>query len=312
MSDLFPEDPALALFSRRYQEQGFDPTTIRPIISPATQTRQKTIPSIDEAPPQSPPGYLNATFNSPKRPLPTEDSDTEGPPTKMARNNNRDVSPMKVQGLKGAAGRRLDQQNRNRSQDMPQFSQQHPMPMQPLPPPPLPRDVTFLLSIIPKSETYQATPFIPDAMVRLIRNTNIPTSMNDLPSNAVGRVAPPVHQIQPPPHFQQMQPMTHGPPMTTIAHGQYPGQFNGLYPNFPYVSAYGSPAHAYSNSFYIGTPMAFPFAGGPGYSLSQTHPFNVQSYARPRPQTFTAVAPLAGPSSSSAPDVPLPPAQVPP
>lgn len=250
MSDLFPEDPSLVLFSRRFQEQGFDPTIIRPIISPATQTRQKTISGIDEAPSQSPPNRLNTDFNSPKRPLPTEDSDTEGPPTKIARHIH-DASPLK--GLKGAAGRRLDQQNRNRSQDMPQFNQQYPMPMQPLPPPPLPRDITFLLSIIPKSETYLATPFVPDAMVRLIRSTNIPTSVNELPPQAVGRGAPPMHHGQPLPHLQQMPPVPHGSPMPPMAHGQYPGQFNGLYSHTPYASVVGAPAHALSQQDPDGT-----------------------------------------------------------
>ena len=225
MSDLFPEDPSLTLFSRRFQEQGFDPTVIRPIISPATQTRPKTISAIDEVIPHSPPVRLNNDYNSPKRPLPAEDSDTEGPPTKIAR-HIQDASPLK--GLKGAAGRRLDQQNRNRSQDMPQFNQQHQMPMQPLPPPPLPRDLTVLLSIIPKSETYDATKFIPEAMVRLIRSTNIPTSINDLPQHAVGRGAPQMHQGPPPPHYQQMPPMGHSSPMPPMAHGQYPVPFAGM------------------------------------------------------------------------------------
>jgi len=272
MSDLFPEDPALVPFSRRFQEQGFDPTVIRPIISPSTQARPKKVAGIDEAPPQSPPNRLNTDFNSPKRPLPIEDSDTEGPPAKVARNVH-DMSPLK--GLKGAAGRRLDQQNRNRSQDMPQFNQQHPMPMQPFPPPPLPRDVMFLLRIIPNAETYMpATKFDADAMVRLIRNTNIPTSVNDLPQHAAGRGGPPIHQGPPPPHFQQMPPMPHGPPMPPMPHGQYPGHFNGWFLPPPFASAFGAPAHAYPSTSYMRTSPAHPIAGGVWRSLSQVPPPN--------------------------------------
>ena len=230
MRDLYPQDPALVLFSQRFQEQGFDPTVFRPIISPATQVRPKTIPSVEtEAPPQSPPNQYNTPTDSPKRPLPLDDSDTEGRPQKLAR-TTRDVSP-----LKGAAGRRLDQQKRSRQPlDMPQFNQ-HPMPGPP-PPPPLPRDVTFLLSIIPKAETYNATKFDAASMVRLLRETTIPTQP---PPQAL-----PQTSVRPPPPYQQgppFQQMPQGQPMPLMPHGQYGGQFNGqfsgVYPPFSSASA---------------------------------------------------------------------------
>ena len=229
MRDLYTDDPALALFAKRFQEQGFDPTVIRPIISPATQSRPKAIPTIEtEAPPQSPPNQLNTNVDSPKRPLPLDDSDTEGRPQKLAR-TVRDVSP-----LKGAAGRRLDQQKRSRQPlDMPQFSQ-HQM-QGPPPPPPLPRDVTFLLSIIPKAETYHATKFDAASMVRLIRETTIPTSLVQAPPQPPAR-GPPQYQQGPP--FQQMPP---GQPIPPMPHGQYNsqfnGQFNGVYSPSPSASA---------------------------------------------------------------------------
>lgn len=297
MSDLFPEDPTLVCFSQRFQEHGFDPTAVRPIISPATQTRQ-TVPGTDQVPPQSPLNRPNIDYNSPKRPLPTDDSDTEGPPMKVARNNNRDVSPLKVLGLKGAAGRRMDQQNRNRSQDMPQFSQQHAVPMQPLPPPPLPRDITFLLSIIPKADTYKETLFVPDAMVRLIRNTNIPTTMNDLPSRVVGRGAPIVQHGQLPPHFQHMQPVQHAPPMTPIAHGQYPGQFNGWFPHSPYSSAFGTSARNFPS---LSCPMvlqAMSIPDGVWRGTSYAQLANPQSQGNINVQTLSAISLRAGPTST--------------
>lgn len=212
MSDLFPEDPALSLFSRRYAEQDFDPTVIRPIISPATQAKPKTIPTIkaDEPIPDSPQERINQIINSPKRPLHQEEDDNDRP-RKVA----RPESP-----LKGAAGRRLDQQKRNRQpQEMPQFN--HPMP-QPPPPPPLPRDVMFLLSIIPKAETYHATKFSAEQIVRLLRETNIPNSLAQVPPPLGARGPPP---SQPPPPFQQM------PPMPQTPYGQYAGQYNGEYPS---------------------------------------------------------------------------------
>lgn len=194
MRDLFPEDPMLTLFSRRFIQQGFDPTAIRPIISPATQARPRAIPSI-EAPPStqnSPPSRFAHPTNSPKRPMPFEEPDPEATrPRKLARGE----SP-----LKGAAGRRLDQQKRNRQPN--EASQYDGLAQsQPPPPPLLPRDVLFLLSIIPKPETYHATRFKPEEMVRLIRETDIPSTAAQLrpPPGGIGM-----------PQTQQMPQMSQG------------------------------------------------------------------------------------------------------
>lgn len=188
MRDLFPEDPMLTLFSRRFIQQGFDPTAIRPIISPATQARPRAFPSI-EAPPSAentPPNRFAHPTNSPKRPMPFEEPDSEAArPRKIARGE----SP-----LKGAAGRRLDQQKRNRQPN--ELSQYDGLTQsQPQPPPLLPRDVLFLLSIIPKAETYHATRFKPEEMVRLIRETDIPSTAAQLRPPAGGIGMPPTHQM---------------------------------------------------------------------------------------------------------------------
>lgn len=237
MNDLFPDDPTLAKFSNRFVEQGFDPTVMRPIISPVTQTKPKAISSIenDRLVQGSPPNRFKLDIPSPKRPLPPEDSDTEGRrPQKLAR-TTRDVSP-----LKGAAGRRLDQQKRNRQQpEMPLFNNtnDHPMPVPPPPPPPLPRDVMFLLSIIPKADTYHATKFSAESLVRLIRETHIPSTMAQLPPPLMSRGPPPPQQMPP---YQPTPPMQ--PPMQPPIHGQYTGQFNGGYLYLPSASAV--PVHA--------------------------------------------------------------------
>src|SRR5579862_5074291 len=100
MGDLYPEDPQLTRFSQRYSTPGFDPTAVRPIISPAAQMRPKgmSIPS-HEIEQSTPPAKFIQTTNSPKRPLPTDESDNElTRPRKLIRGE----SP-----LKGAAGRRL-------------------------------------------------------------------------------------------------------------------------------------------------------------------------------------------------------------
>lgn len=272
MSDHFPEDPLLVLFSRRFTNHGFNPTAIRPIISPNTQARPKTSPSHQQYPTAnytSPKVVQRST--SPKRPLPLDDSDNEGGrPSKLARNE----SP-----LAGAAGRRrLDQQKRH--QPPPDLSRYDGQFMAHAPPPPdLPRDVLILLSMIPNADTYDAPKFKVDEMVRLIRETNLPSSASQprMPPTAMGltnmpaMLQPPPLQTQasqqrsmpnmpqmgpipPGPHMQHMQqmsqaqpmhpmahphpmhPMAPGPPMSMQAMQHYPppqGQYPGGYPVFP-------------------------------------------------------------------------------
>ena len=226
MRDLFPDEPGLASFSHRFANDGlndsFDPTTIRPIISPATQTRPIAIPSIEQQPSsvhQSP--HIHAALvaaASPKRAL--EESDNEvNRPRKMARGD----SP-----LKGAAGRRLDQQKRSRLPNEVGIEGQL------RPASPLPREVYFLLSIIPKSSTYHATKFKPEEMVRLIRETHIPSHVNQLPST--NQLRPQPHQINGAGMHPQMQPI---PPQIPMPHmsqmppmAMPPNQFNSMY-NWP-------------------------------------------------------------------------------
>ena len=232
MKDLYPDDPNLVLFSKRFTEGSFDPTAIRPIVSPVAQTRPKLIPSTESYEPsvETPPARLNANVASPKRPFPLEESDNESSrPQKLAR-TTRDVSP-----LKGAAGRRLDQQKRTRPpQEIPQFNN-NPVPVPPLPPP-LPRDVMFLLSIIPKSESYHATKFSAEALVRLIRETNIPNHISQLPPPPGGRGPPPPQPPQQKLPIPMQPPIYQQNPMQPMPNGQYVGQFNGGWPQFPSAS----------------------------------------------------------------------------
>ena len=226
MSDLFPEDQRLTLFSRRFVQQRFDPTAIRPIISPATQARPKALLSVEASVSQETPPNRFVQTNSPKRPFPLEESDNEGGrPRKLARGE----SP-----LKGAAGRRLDQQKRNRQpHEMPQF-ESHSLP-QGLPTPFLPRDVLFLLGIIPKAETYHATKFKAEEMVRLIRETNIPSSVTQLPRGPIATGVQPmqVMHVNPQlPHNPQMPQRPSMPQMHQMPQIP-PGQYNGGYSEFP-------------------------------------------------------------------------------
>ena len=171
MAELYPEDPKLLHFSKRYSDEGFDPTAVRPIVSPAAQMQPKRMimqsieqpTSVQDSPrpqyqePSPRPLYLQST-NSPKRPFqPEEDSDFNRP-RKLARGE----SP-----LKGAAGRRLDQQKRLQNQGAPQW-QSNAAPFV------VPRDITFLMSIIPRADLFYGERVKPEALVRLMSQTHVP------------------------------------------------------------------------------------------------------------------------------------------
>lgn len=158
MAELFPDDPKLSYFKERYSSPKFDPIAARMIISPRAQLRPKmlipsiecppsALPSRSPAPPAQPlsprPQFVRATA-SPKRPF--QDDDELSRPRKLARGE----SP-----LKGAAGRRLDQQRRNHV-------------------PALHREITFFLSILPPASTYDSVRFNPSAMANLLAGTNVP------------------------------------------------------------------------------------------------------------------------------------------
>ena len=246
MRENFPEDPTLTLFSRRFVAPEFDPRAVRVIVSPAAQSRPKAIPTSSVgAPPavqDSPPNPITQTGNSPKRPLPMEDSDTEGGrPRKMARPD----SP-----LKGAAGRRLlDHQKRARQNETPHYdgaSSVHAPP-----PPSLHPDITFFLSQLPRTQIYNdsgTAKISPSKAVQLLRDVYIPTDPAEVERRMRSRPAPlhvpqpPLqHLQQPPPMPQQInygQPMNlgqHLPPMPPMPPQQH-AQYNGGYPMFPLQS----------------------------------------------------------------------------
>lgn len=172
MAECFPEDPTLAHFSARFASERFNPIMARVIISPAAQMRPKSImQSVEQVPVSARASphpsvlvdrsprlqYLQTqTVNSPKRPFQADDQEDYNPPRKLPRG----ASP-----LKGAAGRRLDQQRRAQGQGVASFSST---------PAPISRDITFLLGLIPPAHQYGAQRFKPDAMVRIIRDTHVP------------------------------------------------------------------------------------------------------------------------------------------
>ncbi|KAI0195051.1 hypothetical protein F4808DRAFT_331915 [Astrocystis sublimbata] len=173
MAELFPDDSSVSPFAARFATDRFNPITARVIVSTAQQMRPKmaVLQSVEDAPsprhgtPQpmayserSPrPQFLPAStgqIHSPKRPFQPDEADDYQPPRKLPRG----VSP-----LKGAAGRRLDQQRRQGGTTATGATI------------PIPRDITFLLGLIPPADTLLSHPrFIPGRMVQLIRDTDIP------------------------------------------------------------------------------------------------------------------------------------------
>ncbi|KAI0129178.1 hypothetical protein BJ170DRAFT_707338 [Xylariales sp. AK1849] len=159
MAEAFPEDPALSHFAARFSSDRFNPVTARAIISPSAQMRPKNIlQSVERASAardsphpsvlldRSPRHQFLQAVNSPKRPFQADDFD-DNPPRKLARG----ISP-----LKGAAGRRLDQQRRGGQAA------------------PIARDITFLMTLIPPAHQYNGVHrYRPDAMTNLISHTTI-------------------------------------------------------------------------------------------------------------------------------------------
>ncbi|EEH04738.1 mRNA 3'-end-processing protein rna14 [Histoplasma capsulatum G186AR] len=202
MRELFPEDPALKQFPHRFSTPTFDPTGFQPILSPSqTKPKLSSITPTEEemqSRQDSPsarylgapgaaagPGPPSTTTHSPKRPyvLDELDEDSSNRPRKFVRAE----SP-----LKGAAGRRLNQQKQQIQQQVVNGSgggggggmggayggggqgNKPPIPV------PLPREIMFLLSIIPGASTYDATRFSPEKMVMLLRHLEVPSSVSQL------------------------------------------------------------------------------------------------------------------------------------
>lgn len=200
MRDLYPEDAVgLKHFAQRYGSRNFEPTSVRLIVSP-TQTKASDFVyasiEADRSINNSPPTKMSDTMatNSPKRPLPLDDIE-DSQPRKFARGE----SP-----LKGAAGRRMNQQQRTLGangnfQPTPLSHVQLP------PPPPLPGHLAFLLSIIPKASTYEFRRFDPSKMVDLLRNVQIPSS-------GPVRQAPPSQQGLSWPQYPPQTQQHHQPP----------------------------------------------------------------------------------------------------
>jgi cleavage stimulation factor subunit 3 len=281
MRDHYPDDPSLKLFEHRFAytnalNQTFDPTLMRPIISPATQMRlgapplptieMSPAPSVEQPPPPLPIAALNT--NSPKRPFDAVESDgNQYPPRKLQRGE----SP-----LKGAAGRRLDAARRRGDGTPLANAAQHATP-------PLPRDINFLLSVLPKKSLSQNMnpQIIPEAMVHLLRNTDlhrIDWTRADLKAAGPGLLQAQRLQQPPPPQPQQQQQQAPPPvqmsyPPPPVAMPQYTPAA-GYPPQYPPTSQYPPPAQ-YGG--YAPPPMngqyASPVSGPPsaGYYPPPTY-----------------------------------------
>lgn len=206
MKKHFPEDPTLQLFTSRYSTPTFDATHAHPVISPQQiQVPDSVLPSVEVQEAFNSPIQKvidSITTNSPKRPFPDDFEDVG--PRKLARGE----SP-----LKGAAGRRMNQQAQQ------QQRQANPPPSIPsfAVPPPLPPQIAYILSILPKASLYVDVKFDPATVVEMIRDVHLPP-----PSGISGQGFPPA---QPPPQTAAWQsyPQHQQPPVPPGGFAPPPG-----------------------------------------------------------------------------------------
>ena len=225
MAELFPEDPQLELFKDRFSTDRFDPTTFRVNISPATQSRPRPlVPIVNSIERGASPAAAPApppVVNSPKRPLPFDESDGEQP-----RKFLRGESP-----LKGAAGRRQQQQqkrNQQRLENMGEGSGRY----QPAPAP-LPQGVMGLLNILPAARHYKNYAFPPEHIIELLKIADMSRARLDRgPAQMMGAAHVP-QSVQAPVSHQMSHPM---PPHVPT---QMP-------PQMPTPMGYGQPNCEYS------------------------------------------------------------------
>jgi len=216
MKELFPEDPQLAVFADRYATDSFYPIHVFPIISKRQQMRSKTdepLPSIEAEASGSPTQNVidSIAINSPKRPLPDDFED--GGVRKLARGE----SP-----LKGAAGRRMNQQRQANGSSISSL----PAPL----PPPLPPQIHYLLSILPKAHFYTDARFDAAKMINLIRDVHLPPP-GSLPAQPTPQ--PPPQSAWP--HQSQGQALHYPqPPMPGPGYMQPPTPTHSQYGGAPF------------------------------------------------------------------------------
>ncbi|EPE02357.1 mrna 3 -end-processing protein rna-14 [Ophiostoma piceae UAMH 11346] len=228
MAELYPNDPKLLQFGKRFATEKFDPVTARIIISPSAQLRPRLVvlPSVEKQSNQNqnqnqPPSLRNSPMPnlratsprpqygappggvaSPKRPY--DDDDANAPPRKILRQAEQREFQRGESPLKGAAGRRLDQQRRLQAQQAPAGGAGGGMGggyggggghggyggggNGPAPPPPLPTMVTFLLGQIPPATQYNGLRYIAPALVHLLRETEIDPNAAYEAGRRAGRV----------------------------------------------------------------------------------------------------------------------------
>ncbi|GAW13291.1 hypothetical protein ANO14919_026720 [Xylariales sp. No.14919] len=253
MAELFVDEPNISPFAARFATDRFNPITARVIVSPAQQMRPKTAvlqsveyvsPSVRGTPQpveRSPRPQLlpvnPGNLNSPKRPFQNDEADDYNPPRKIARG----VSP-----LKGAAGRRLDQQRRQGGTAASGTTI------------PIPRDITFLLGLIPPADTFHGQRLKPERLVQLVRETDVLTFSEWRAQND-----------------PQSSRHTRPPPSDFVSH-QYSGR------DSPGVT--GRPASPYAGAARAVTQASAPYRNSP------LRPGSSGSY-EPPPATYQAPGP---------------------
>ncbi|KAF4126057.1 cleavage stimulation factor subunit 3 [Geosmithia morbida] len=305
MAELFPEDPRLSYFTARYSTEKFDPVAVPIIISKAVQMRPKLagapatdqqhqqhqqpkqhqqqkqqpvsgrdsplppptmppIPHANNARQQSPrPQYVSARATaSPKRPLGAVEDEELNPPKRLARG----ASP-----LKGAAGRRLDQQRRN------QASALH-------------RDISFLLTILPPAHTYDSQRLNAAGLTNLLRETTLPESA--VWNAKLGQQQHQQHHQHQHQHQQNSRQTTPGAAAAAAAAAAGGGGGHGRQPSADFAGGSGSsrPISPYgrlqsaSGTGYRNSPLGYAPPPGPDAGAGGGWPAPAGGYGAPPSQ----------------------------
>lgn len=295
MAELYPEDPKLQLFASRWQSTNadgskFSPTSTRFVISPAAQTKKaekrpasdaggaqhalSNVEGVGASAVNSPRPASLQFSNSPKRPYQADESDTDvqqGPPRKLQRGE----SP-----LKGAAGRRLAAAAAGRTLSN--------LTGGAIAPAPLPGDLAFILSVLPKSSLsgHLASRLDVNKLVSVMRGVDVsrppPTSLGLAQAPApspLSSVHPPLPQsLQSPvgaPTYGTQQPAVPRPgtgyqpysPAATVPPSQAQQQ-----PPVPQYGSYGAPQPPSTGASYQGYAPAQPPAQYSSYPPAQPPP----------------------------------------
>lgn len=173
MKELFPDDPVLNTFTARFTSATFNPISVQLVLSP-TQSRppEPHVTQVAPVPRYQEPAMAESVSKRSHTDEYEEDFLTNRP-RKVARGD----SPMRGPPS-GSARRKNAREQRQERQDRQEQQQQQQAVTNLEVPPPLPKAINYLLSIIPPAASYHSVRFSPARMVSLINQIDMPSNSN--------------------------------------------------------------------------------------------------------------------------------------